>query len=109
MPRAVYSTLFLAVHDPPGFFTYSVVSGDTAILHDMTLWVGADHPEVPGNTAVDVTLDDPAIRVWDLNASELIRGIYQWHGREIFHEVLLATITLPVFSLRANGYLLTPT
>jgi hypothetical protein len=84
---------------------YAVPAGYTAILHNMTLWVGADGPaEFAG--VINVALDQSNIYVWHIAGPPVLAGIYQWEGREVFTGFLEVNAFLGSYSFRASGYLL---
>lgn len=110
MGRPVYSTCFLACQYPAAGGTYDVPAGDTAILTHMTLWI-RDNGPFPFGSLMNVELDVAGMVVWYIEGVPASSGVYQWTGREVFTSQLFLIMAAgpPVYSFRANGYLLTPT
>jgi hypothetical protein len=86
-----------------------VPAGYTAVLRDMTFWNGAEHPTASGTTLFHVALDAAGMFVWTLEGSTMVRGLYQWSGREVFTSFLQWQILGATYAFRASGYLLSPT
>jgi hypothetical protein len=105
---AVYSTCFLAVGGITTSAAYVVPGGHIAVLHSMTMWVPTDEPMPIGDPGWDVALDDPLAYIWSMGADGLLKGAYQWSGREVFGQFLnFRNAGISPFSFRANGSLLT--
>lgn len=109
MARAVYSTCFMAVTTGTSSASYTVPTGSVAVLHNMTFWNAVTQPTPIISAGFDVALESALMYIWTLEGSGLLRGTYQWSGREVFYDVLLFNTVIPGYVFRANGYLLTPT
>lgn len=88
-----------------GTSTYVVPETDTAVLHNMTLYLPG--PAAVITPAILVALDADAAFVWEIDGYDCGPGIYQWSGREVFTTFLALTAWVFPYSFRANGYLLT--
>lgn len=82
MPRAVYSTRFIAVpFGPPASAGYVVPTGFVAVIRDIAVRFtgGSGGPFV-------VQVADPALIIAVLEGADAITGMAEWSGRQICNE-----------------------
>jgi hypothetical protein len=109
MTRPVYSVCFFEVAGAAVDAVFTVPPGDTAIVNHMSFYNAVEHPAAEGSLALSVAVDNVAVFIWTLQAGNLLPGVYQWTGREVFTDFMEVNSAIAATSFRACGLLLTAT